>query len=244
LDEELLLSFDGLEAEHWWFVGRRNLVLDTVAASLPSSTDSILEVGCGTGGMLKALRELYPDTRILGAEPNESAGQLAEKSGCTVSTACFSALPYADAEFDFLLALDVLEHCEDEQGALAEALRVLRPGGVLLLTVPAMPSMWGPHDEVNAHFRRYTAAALNGELDAAGFARDRTTYFNGLLLPLGWASKVASRYTKSRAVTGLDIPMWPLNSILLGVFTAEKHLLRHMNLALGMSLLTVARKPL
>ena len=244
LDEALLLSFERLEAEHWWFVGRRNLVLDTVAASIPDGVDSVLEVGCGTGGMLEALSEFLPSARVVGAEPNESAALLAEASGCSVDTAYFESLPHPDESFDVLLALDVLEHCENHLRALEEAWRVLRPGGTLFLTVPAMPSLWGPHDELNAHYRRYTAATLDAALADSEFTHVRTTYFNGLLLPLGWLSKVASRVVKSRAVTGLDLPPRPLNAALLGIFTAEKYLLRHMNLPLGMSLLAVARKPL
>lgn len=244
MDEQLLLSFNTLEAEHWWFVGRRNLVLDVVGSADLGGAQSALEVGCGTGGMLEVLRMLLPGASVVGVEPSAPAALLAESSGCVVDVAYFEALPHPDASFDLLLALDVLEHCENEKESLDEAWRVLRPGGTLLLTVPAMPSMWGPHDELNAHYRRYTADTLNSALAASAFTRKRTTYFNSLLLPVGLLSRIASRHLKSQAVTGMELPPAPLNAALLGVFTAERHLLRHMDMPLGMSLLTLAHKPL
>ena len=243
MEEDLLLSFDDLEQRHWWFVVRRKIVLDALERYASPRDADILEVGCGTGGLLHELESLYPHARVRGVEPVDTAAQAACAKGCTVDVATFEALPAGDDSVDVLIALDVLEHCADDRASLREAWRVMRPGATLLLTVPALPSMWSAHDEVNAHYRRYVRETLEAPATEVGFEIERVTYFNSLLLPGGWTARVASRLGRSSGASGLGVPPRPLNRALVSVFSFESAMLRRTDMPLGTSLMLVARKP-
>ncbi|MHB1342382.1 MAG: class I SAM-dependent methyltransferase [Coriobacteriia bacterium] len=244
MDESLLLSFENLEERHWWFVVRRRIVLDEILKRVHDSAPAVLEVGCGSGGLLRALGGLLPHaTALTGVEPNEAAAHQATSLGCDVTTGTFEHLPHDDDSVDLLIALDVLEHCEDDVAAAVEAVRVLAPGGVFVLTVPALMSLWGPHDELNAHHRRYTARSLREALTSAGLTVDRITYFNTVLLPIGYITRIIARITRSHAVAGVDVPPAALNAMLQGAFSLERPWLRRFGLPIGMSLLAVATVP-
>ena len=107
------------------------------------------------------------------------------------------------------------------------------------MTVPALPSLWGPHDEINHHLRRYPRSTLVGAVRGAGFGVERVTYFNTLLLPLGWLERSLAR-RRPRPSAALWLPPQPLNRALQWVFGLELHLLRWVDLPIGMSLLLVA----
>lgn len=243
MDQTLLLSFADLEEHHWWFVVRRRIVEDAIAAAFDLQQASVLEVGCGTGGFARHLGEQHPGWDIRGVEPSEQAACAANGRGCCVETGTFQALPAEDSSVDLVIALDVLEHCEDESAAVAEAMRVLKPGGLFVLTVPALPSLWSSHDVDNAHFRRYTRTTLTGPLAKRGFEIERMTYFNSLLLPVGYLSRWVSRATGSKKTLGVQMPSPPVNSIMRAVFSAEASLVERVDLPVGMSLLAVCRKP-
>lgn len=244
MDQSLLLSFKDIEERHWWFSVRRKVVLDCIRDACGAPAPRVLEVGCGSGGLLVALREALPEARSLsGVEPSEAAVSDARARGCDVCAGTFEHLPAADAGVDLLIALDVLEHCPDDVAAAREAARVLAPGGVFVVTVPALMALWGPHDERNAHHRRYTARSLASALSSAGLGLERVTYFNTLLLPLGYATRVFARLTGSTAATGVDIPPAGANALLKAVFSLERPWLRRFGLPIGMSLLAVARAP-
>ena len=244
MDEALLTSFASIEDVHWWFVARRAIVLDILRSGLESAPRVILEVGCGTGGMLSDLADEFPEACTRGVGPSRGAREAARRRGCEVVEGVFGALPAEDGSVDLVVALDVLEHCESESQAISEAYRVLRPGGHLVLTVPALPWLWGSHDEVNRHYRRYTARSLRVAIAAAPFATSRVTHFNTLLLPLAAAARVFGRLTGAKGAIGVDLPPPPLNRALLAVFRSERLLLRRHDLLVGMSLLALARKPL
>ena len=240
VDEALLLSFAELEKTHWWFVVRRSLVLDQARRWAPRPVARVLEVGCGTGATLRGLALLFPRAGVTGVEPVASAQQVAAAAGCDVVLGSFERLPAATGSVDMLLALDVLEHLDDEAAGLAEAARVLRPGGRLLVTVPALPSIWGPHDEVNHHRRRYTRAMLCDRIIGAGFRVERVTSFNTLLLPLAWVERSVARRRRRPAVVAQPAPF--VNAALRRVFAMELPLLRTFDLPIGLSLLLVASR--
>jgi SAM-dependent methyltransferase len=240
VDEALLLSFAELEHTHWWFVARRGLVMDEVGRSAPPRPAAVVEVGCGTGATLGALARAFPDAHVTGVDPVEAVLRVAASSGCDVVRGRFEELPLASAAVDVLLALDVLEHLDDDAAGLAEAARVLRRGGVLLATVPALPSLWGPHDELNHHRRRYTRAMLQEGVSAAGLRVERLTYFNTLLLPLAWGERVLAR--RRRRPAPVVVPARPVNTALRGVFALEGRLLRRVDLPIGLSLMVVAAR--
>jgi SAM-dependent methyltransferase len=243
VDERLLLSFDSLEETHWWFVVRRRIVLDAAAPTAPRPWHHILEVGCGTGGTMRALRTRFPDAAVKGIEPVEAAARLAAGKGCDVESGTFEHLPIESSSVDLILALDVLEHLADDGLGLAEAFRVLRPGGRLIATVPALPSQWSVHDELNAHFRRYTREGLVAAARGAGFGVRRVTYFNSLLLPLAGLERAAVRLLSLPRSPAVALPPRPLNAVLRTVFGLERPILARTDLPLGLSLLLVATRP-
>ena len=150
------------------------------------------------------------------------------------------ALPLAPAVFDVVLALDVLEHLDDDATALAEAARLLKPGGTLVVTVPALPSLWGAQDVVSHHRRRYTKRTLRGLFARAGLPAPEVTYFNTLLLPplaaVRWLARARGPSTEPPSDFEKNRPGLA-NELLARVFALERHLLRHLSLPVGVSLL-------
>lgn len=240
MDEALLLSFAELEESHWWFLVRRSLVLDQALRWAPRPAAWLLEVGCGTGATLRGLVPLFPGSRVTGVEPSAAAVRVAVAAGCDVVPGSFERLPVAAGSVDVLLALDVLEHLDDDAAGLAEAARALRPGGRLLITVPALPALWGPHDELNHHRRRYTRAMLRDRVVIAGFRVERVTYFNTLLLPLAWWERTTARRRHRPAL--VTQPAAFVNAVLRRIFALERPLLRRVDLPIGLSLLLVASR--
>lgn len=240
MDEALLLSFAELEQTHWWFLVRRSLVLEQARRWAPRPAARLLEVGCGTGATMRGLSSQFPGSKVTGVEPVTSVLRVATAAGCDVVQGSFEQLPVAAGGVDMLLALDVLEHLDDDAAGLAEAARVLRPGGRLLVTVPALPSLWGPHDELNRHRRRYTRAMLRDRVVTAGFRVEHVTYFNTLLLPLAWLERTTARLRQRPAAVRQPAPI--VNAALRRIFALELPLLRVTELPIGLSLLLVASR--
>lgn len=241
MDPRMLERIGEVDRTHWWFVVRRRIVLDAIARCT-GEPDRVLEVGCGPEGVLGDLGRLFPDAEVSGVEPSETAAAIARSRGLTVTDGSFERLPAEDGSVGLAVALDVLEHCADDRAALAEAARVLRPGAPLVLAVPALPALWSAHDEVNEHRRRYTRSSLAAAIEGAGLRVERLTYFNTLLLPVGWIHR---RLTRAEAAhdDAVRVPARPLNAALRAVFGLERPWLRRFDLPIGMSLLAVARRP-
>jgi len=236
------MKLGDVEGAHWWYAVRRGIVLDALTATGLDPRD-ILEVGCGTGGFLDVLAKRYPAATVAGVEPSDAARRVALDAGRPVKPGAFGSLGVEDGSVDLLVALDVLEHCDDEDEALEDAMRVLRPGGGLVMTVPAMPSLWGSHDRANAHRCRYTRAHLTEVVGGAGFEALRCSYFNMFLLPLAFAARALPEAIGREGSDGIDVPPAPVNAALRTVFGLERPLLRHLDLPLGVSLVVTAKRP-
>ncbi|MDQ3037174.1 MAG: methyltransferase domain-containing protein [Myxococcota bacterium] len=158
------------------------------------------------------------------------------------------ALPFADASFDAILALDVLEHLERDRDAARELRRVLAPGGVAIVTVPAFAALWSAHDEALDHHRRYRLAEIEAVLRDAGFAIEHASYYNFFLFPLVASARVAERLRiaitgerDGRADADLRVPPAPLNALFGAVLGAERALAPRVRLPFGVSCLVIAR---
>ena len=173
-----------LEDVYWWFIARRQLAVEVLTRELASRPEAeILDVGCGTGSNLEAFSGLGHAT---GVDMSPEALSFCRARGARrVTFSEIERLPFADASFDVVTAMDVLEHVDDDLAALAELRRVLRPGGLLLATVPAYGFLWSEHDEALKHRRRYTAHELRNKLTVRDFAVERTSYFiTALFFPI------------------------------------------------------------
>jgi SAM-dependent methyltransferase len=173
---------DAVEGRMWWYRALHARLRD----SLAGVQGRVLDAGCGTGGLLAALRTTRPALHLIGLEWSDAAAQRArEKSGAAIARGSVNALPFAAASFDAVVSADVLCHAGvDPATALAELHRVLRPGGRLVVNMPAYAWLLSAHDRHVHNVRRWTAASTRATLRRAGFADVRARYWNGLLLPL------------------------------------------------------------
>lgn len=155
MDSALYDEWYQLETRHWWFVGRGSLFLRLLARHLEARPQRILDVGCGTGNNVRRLTRYGS---VVGLDCSAEALAYCRRrvpAPASLTGGTMARLPFADGAFDVVTAFDVLEHDADPQACVAEVRRVLRPGGWFLASVPAYRFMWGDHDRVAHHFRRY-----------------------------------------------------------------------------------------
>jgi SAM-dependent methyltransferase len=238
-----------VEDVHWWFVGRRRILLQILNRYLGERQPDerqILDVGCGTGTMLSYLAS-YGQAQGVDVD-EEAVGYCHERGLLDVRLGAAATLPFLDGSFDLVTALDVLEHLDDDTAALREIGRVLRPGGQLLMTVPAHRFMWGDQDEVNLHKRRYVAAEVRDRLTATGFHVQRLSYMNAFLFPPIAAIRLLRRLehrlrprTTQKSDFRYPAPR-PLNFLLALIFGAEAPIVRRVDIPFGVSILALARK--
>lgn len=170
-----------IESAHPWSVGRRDIVLRLLKRLAVPTHSSILEVGTG-GGALIADMVNQGFTSVVGIDMSELAVAAAQHRGLSqVRQGDATALEYGDDSFDVVIASDVLEHLVDERKALAEWNRVLKPGGHLIIFVPAFAFLWSQHDVENQHYRRYSRSMLESVLKQSDFAINRIGYWNAWL---------------------------------------------------------------
>lgn len=237
-----------VEDRHWWFIGRRRIVLAVLNNHLDSAGDQrplrILDLGCGTGTMLSHLRQFG---EAEGVDADEQAVGFCHARGeDRVQLLESPRLPFPDDSFDLLTALDVLEHIEDDRSTLREVARVLRPGGLLLATVPAYRWMWGAQDEISHHFRRYSAGELKLKIHEAGLSTTRLTHFNTILFAPIAAIRLARRVRPPRGEVRSDFEMTGEGTgdrLLAEVFSSEALWLSRRNLPFGVSMLALAGAP-
>ncbi len=241
------------EDAHWWFATRTGAIerfLDT----LPQKQNlDILDVGCGAGNMIHHLARYG---RVRGIEVDPRPVSIARQRGYDVRLGdATQTIPFADASFDLVTALDVIEHVDADRNILSEAHRVLRPGGHLLITTPALQWLWSYNDALNAHKRRYSAAELRAKLGRAGFAVRRLSYNFFLVFPMAASMIALKNATGKRAALkshhfdddAYQVDMEPvppvLNMLLRGVGRVEAALLGAFDLPIGTSLIALAHKP-
>jgi SAM-dependent methyltransferase len=227
-----------LDATHWWYRARRDILARLIERALTLPKDArILEVGCGTGHNLPMLQRFG---RVDATEIDGFARVIASKRlGHAVRDAALPALNgVPDRTYDLIAILDVLEHVEEDRAALASMARKLRPGGRILVTVPAHPWMWSAHDEVNHHKRRYTKKTFRAAVEEAGLKVGLLTYFNSLLFPLAAAARLAGRAAKNKDSDD-SLPPAPVNKLFETIFRAEAYAIGRLPFPPGVSLAAI-----
>lgn len=231
-----------LDQVHWWFVARRG-ILETLLRRVvcPKSEARILEVGCGTGHNLAMLKKFG---KVEASELDASARALASKRlGDTVKAAKLPDLSMFERNaYDLVALLDVLEHVPDDLASLRAIHRRLKPGGALLLTVPANPWMWSAHDAAHHHFRRYTRKQLEELFLRSGLEVQLLSYFNSLLFPLVAAARVIGKIV-GRDSADDRLPSDRVNWLLERIFRLEAGIIGRIPLPFGVSLIAVVRRP-
>lgn len=234
-----------LEGEHWWFRARRKILRALFARLEWPEQPRILEIGVGPG---HNLLEVYPrDARLEGVESDDGLARLAARRGrAQVFHAAIDRLPseIPDGCYDGVTMFDVLEHIKDDARALQIVNRKLRPGGRIVLSVPAYMWLWGQQDVVNQHCRRYTKGELREKLQAANFTVERTTYFNTFLFPPIAAVRLLARIGRREPAPEGDFTYVPAssNAILFNLFAFERIFLRFFDFPFGVSVFAAAQK--
>jgi SAM-dependent methyltransferase len=230
------------QSQHWWFCARRAILREQIRALKLPAGARILEVGSGTGANLDLLSEFG---HVVGLEMNTAAVAMARRA-CTLEDVelhvgrCPDDLDALAPGFDLICLMDVLEHIPQDCETLTRLRSLLRPGGTVLITVPAYPWMWGPHDVHLHHHRRYTPSSMASACGTAGLGVARITFFNTLLFPLALVSRALDRLRGSPG-TATRTPGRLANAMMREVFAFERHLLRSVALPFGLSLLVLAR---
>ncbi len=240
------------EDRHWWFASRTRAILAYLDRYVGTdrSDRRILDVGCGAGNMVHHLSHYG---QVVGVDLYSKPLEVARQRGLDVQEGSADDLPFDDGTFDVVTLLDVVEHVPNEHGVFSECWRVLKPGGKLVVTVPALMWLWSHNDVINAHQRRYTRAELNQKLERHGLRVLAASYNNFFLFPMAAGLILARR---GRAEPELASPhfdddayqveMEPappgMNGVLTGVGKVEAALVKRVALPIGTSILCIAER--
>lgn len=242
------------EDSHWWFASRTRALNAVMRPLLPQKPDfRLLDIGCGAGNMIHHLSKYG---KVKGLEIDTRPVQKARQRGYDVDQ--FDAtqpMPFDNGTFDAVTALDVIEHNQDDMAILADSYRILKPGGYIIITVPAFMWLWTHNDDLNAHVRRYTAAQLKQKLNQVGFKPKRISYNNFFIFPLaatllllrrllGSKPELASHHVDEEEYqVEMEPASPPVNAVLTLVGKVEAGLIRYVDLPVGTSLIAVGQKP-
>lgn len=229
------------EDRHWWYRGRRRIVGEELARLRLPAVARVLDAGCGSGRILDALSR-YGE--VSGLDTNPDSVALARERGYEdVREGVVERLPWADETFDLITMLDVLEHTADDHAALSELHRVARPGGYLLVTVPAYQALWANHDVLNQHYRRYSRGTLRASALRSGWSVQRMTFFNSLLLAPAAAVRFSQRLRREPPEahrSDVEIgPAWLYPVLELPLRAEAYWLRRRRTLPVGLSLMAL-----
>jgi SAM-dependent methyltransferase len=221
------------QPDYWWYRARAEL-LRAALGDFATDTSRVLDVGSADGPSVPWLHgdhHVTVDLDPRGLRPGQGV--------------CASALslPFRDGSFDLVSAFDVVEHCEPEAVALAELGRVLRPGGRMLLSVPAYTWAWSDHDVRAGHHRRYTRPRLVSAVEQAGFVVQRASYGFAGVFPMFAAERLARRVRSAPDTHQLPEPSPTVERVLLGLSRAEARWLRRRDAPFGSSVFLAADKP-
>jgi SAM-dependent methyltransferase len=243
MDETYEAKYHLQEEKHWWFETRRDIIINLLKRSGRNS--KILEIGCSGGPLIRALNELgYKN--VQGIDISRDAIDLCRRREIHDVFVMDGSKPeFEDGQFDIVIASDVLEHIEDEEKALSEWNRILRPAGKLIVFVPAFEILWSKHDAANHHYRRYSKSELIRVLEKAEFEIDRSSYWNFILFFPTTLVRLMQRILSKYGQKSGDqlVKLNPVaNKILVYLVKSENILLKVLNFPVGVSVFATASK--
>ncbi|MDG1756451.1 MAG: class I SAM-dependent methyltransferase [Bacteroidia bacterium] len=248
MDQKFYQEYYKLEREGWWFKARLSILENYCQAIITNPDMKILNVGAATGATSEMLSKYGKVTSL---EYDEFCCKfLKEKTGIEAINASLTELPFENNSYDMICAFDVIEHIENDNKAVEEIYRVLKPKGKYFITVPAFQSLWSNHDVVNHHFRRYKKKQLNKLIESTNLKIDHSTYFNfWLFIPISITRFILNNIPRKKDsnLSGSDNEILQssniINRILYRIFHSEKFLLRiNIKFPFGISILTIGYK--
>jgi SAM-dependent methyltransferase len=247
MDAAEYLNIAALEAEHWYYSGKRRFVREWIQhVRPPAQSDVLLDCGAGTGLFAQ---EMETFCRVLVLDDHEEALRIlrARFRADQILSLAGDRVPLPDRSVDYVTALDVLEHVPDDQAVVRGFHRLLKPGGVAVVTVPASMALWSDWDVALHHFRRYNRSQLRALFPNDAWDVVHINYTNVLVYPAVWSVRkwrawraAPDRPASSSARTEDRIPSRPINALLRAQFARLAHW--RMPFPFGVSLLLVARR--
>ncbi len=247
--EDYYSDYYEFEQNNWWFVSRRKILATLLRKKLPKCgyPRQVLDAGCGTGINLAMLEEFG---EVTGVDSSPEAIHFCHlRQANNAKQYDITGLPFENESYQLITALDVLEHIEDDEQAFREIGRVCQPEGYFLLTVPVFPSLWGEHDEINQHYRRYEPRRIYELLQSNGFTIEHRSFMNTWLLPAAFLWRGYRNLKKmisppsdklARADNMHHVP-W-MNTLLTMIFSSELPFVVGLGLPFGLSLVVLAKK--
>ena len=246
MNEKLLEYFNDIEKHHWWWEGRREIL----SQELPRKSNlKVLDIGCGTGETMSFVKSIRRGVDVVGVDNSQVAVNFAIKRGHQVVKVDALKLPFQNETFDVILILDVIEHIKDDEAFLIEAKRVLKKGGKIIITAPALQFIWSKHDTGQGHQRRYTRHMIRGLAKTSRLSISRLSYFNFFLSPAIIAIRLLSRLSLFSRFGEYDSDLNYkvakrnyINSILRYIFVTEIKIMKYINYPIGISVCAILRK--
>jgi ubiquinone/menaquinone biosynthesis C-methylase UbiE len=244
MDKEYELKYHLSEEKNWWFVARRNAIINMLKHK--NKSIKILDIGCAGGPLIKDLAHAG-FTNVSGIDFSPEAIELCKKRNLeNVFVMDAHATSFEDNSFDLIIASDCLEHLEDDQRALKDWHRILKKEGEAIIFVPAFNFLWSSHDVVNQHFRRYTKKSLNEKLIQASFTVEKNSYWNFTLFFPTALIRILQNKIKAKnkeSGEGQIVALNPfLNSFLINLLKIENLFFTKTGLPLGVSVSSTAKK--
>ena len=247
MEKDEYLKMYNLETSYWWFLGKQYLVRNLIARlPLPSSRQiRLLDIGAGTGIIMK---ELQSFGTVCGMEFSPEAIEFLKirNLDLVVRSDANDALPFRSNAFTVITCLDVLEHLDKDADLIHEMFRICKPGGYVVLTIPAFQGFWSVHDKVLHHRRRYTKTSLQTIIKRTEFRVRKISYYNVIMsFPIMVIRKIrASRLPSGQSHSDFSIQLAPLvNKVLTYFYRAEIALLCFLSYPFGVSLVAVLERP-
>ncbi len=233
-----------VEKEYWWFAGKRYLLSLLLKKYIGNKNNlKILDVGCGTGIIMKMLGSYG---KVYGIDSSDVALNFCRKRGIkNIKKADVCKIPYREGEFDLVTALNVLYHknVKDDFKAISEMHRVLKPGGIFIMTESAMKCLFGKHDIRHYGARRYSKKELLMKLKKAGFKIEKITFFNFIFFPFAYISRKLGNLMNLPVKSDVDLDINPLlNNFLKIIFKAEIFFIKYMDYPFGINIACACRK--